>query len=397
MSLLMTKGVYIVAAKRTPFGAFGGSLKKLTAVDLSVIASEQACTASGIDPTTIDAAYVGNVVASGNDAAYLARHVALRTGCNIDTPSLTLNRLCGSGFETIIQACKSILLGEAQMVLTGGTEQMSQAPFMVRGDKVRWGSGPLGSNMTLEDSLWAGLTDAHAKTPMGVTAENLGQKYNITREECDAYAVQSQQRHAAAVAAGKMDGELAPVTLQTRKGEVTFNNDEHARAETTVEGIGKLKSVFQKDGLVTAATASGICDGAGAVLVASEEAVKLHNLTPLCRIVSTSVTGVPPEIMGIGPVSAIRNALSIADVGQDELDVVEINEAFAAQVLSCQKELELDNAVLNPDGGAIALGHPLGASGSRIAAHLAHGGHKKSIGAACIGGGQGIAVLLEGC
>lgn len=393
MSLLMNKGIYIVAAKRTPFGAFGGTLKNVTATQLGVTAAK----ACGIeDPSTmIDQCYFGNVVAAGNDAAYIARHVALQTGCAIDTPSLTLNRLCGSGFETILQACKAILLDEAQVVLAGGTEQMSQAPMTVRGDKIRWGSGPLGSNVTLEDSLWAGLTDAYAGTPMGITAEKLGAKYDITREECDAYALQSQQRHAAAVKAGRMQAEMAPVTVSTRKGDVVFDHDEHARPDSTMESMTKLKPVFQKDGLVTAASASGICDGAGALVVASEEAVKLHGFQPLCRIVSASVTGVPPEIMGIGPVSAIRNALAIADVDLAEVDVVEINEAFAAQVLSCQKELELDD--VNPDGGAIALGHPLGASGSRIAAHLAHGGHKKSIGAACIGGGQGIAVLLEGC
>lgn len=399
MSLLVSKNIYIVAAKRTAFGSFGGSLKSKTAVDLGVAAT----VACGIDPSIIESCIYGNVIASNSDAAYTARHIALRSGCGIETPALTINRLCGSGFETIIGAVKSILLDEHQVVLTGGTEQMSQAPLMVRGDRARF-SVPLGHGLTLSDALWDGLTDAYAGTPMGVTAENLGAKYGITRAECDAYAVQSQQRYQAALVKGLYAPELAPVTIPTKQGgtstTVEFLTDEHAKPDTQLEKIAKLKAVFKKDGtgLVTAASASGICDGAGSVIVASEDAVRQFGLTPLCRIVATSVTGCDPTIMGIGPVSAIRNVLAVADLSLDDMDRVEINEAFAAQVLSCQKELELDSAKLNIHGGAIALGHPLGASGSRIAAHLAHDKTiKYSIGSACIGGGQGIAILFEQC
>jgi acetyl-CoA acyltransferase 2 len=400
MSLLVSKNIYIVAAKRTAFGSFGGSLKSKTAVDLGVAAT----VACGIDPSIIESCIYGNVIASNNDAAYTARHIALRSGCSIETPALTINRLCGSGFETIVGAVKSILLDEHQVVLTGGTEQMSQAPLMVRGDKARFGV-PLGHGLTLADALWDGLTDAYAGTPMGVTAENLGAKYGITRAECDAYAVQSQQRYSAALARGVFAAELAPVKITTKQqgggmAETDFLIDEHHKPDTQLEKIAKLKPVFKKDGtgLVTAATASGICDGAGSIVVASQDAVDRFGLTPLCRIVATSVTGCDPTIMGIGPVSAIRNVLAVADLSLDDMDRVEINEAFAAQVLSCQKELELDGNKLNINGGAIALGHPLGASGSRIAAHLAHDKTSKySIGSACIGGGQGIAVLFERC
>ena len=392
MSLLLQKNVFIVAAKRTAFGSFGGTLKGISAVDLGVAATK----ACGIDPEIIESCIYGNVIASGNDAAYTARHVALKSGCSIETPSLTINRLCGSGFESIRLAVQSILLEEHQVVLTGGTEQMSQAPLSIRGDKARFGV-PLGNGMQLSDALWEGLTDAYAGTPMGITAENLGAKYNITREECDAYAIQSQQRHQTALEAGIFQAELAPVTVKTKKGEVEFLTDEHAKPDSTLEKISKLKPVFQPDGLVTAATASGICDGAGSVIVASEAAVQQFDLQPLCRIVATAVTGCDPTIMGIGPVSAIRNVLSAADMEMEQMDRIEINEAFAAQVLSCKKELGLEDDKLNIHGGAIALGHPLGASGSRIAAHLAHNTEKYSIGSACIGGGQGIAILLEKC
>ncbi|GAX18866.1 acetyl-CoA acyltransferase 2 [Fistulifera solaris] len=389
-------GIFVVAAKRTPFGAFGGSFKNTSAVQLGVASTQAAL--QNIDPTIVDSIYFGNVIQTGDDAAYLSRHIGLKSGIPIATPALTLNRLCGSGFETVVQSFKSIQLGESHVSLAGGVESMSLAPLNASGT-VRWGTS-LGQGISLTDSLWNGLTDAHAGTPMGVTAENLGKKYDITRAECDEYAIRSQQLWKKANDNGVFQAEMAPVSVKNKKKEVLVDTDEHPRPDSTFEKINKLPSVFQKDGVVSAANASGICDGAGSVIIASEEAVKQHNLTPLARIVSYGVTGCEPTIMGIGPVTAIQQALSKAGLTLRDMDRVEINEAFAAQVLACAKELDLDMDKFNIHGGAISLGHPLGASGSRIMAHLVNtwsGNDKYYIGAACIGGGQGIAVLLEKC
>lgn len=402
----MSRAVYIVAAKRTPFGSFGGSLKDVSAVSLGVTATQAAWNSITGNTATMESAvtacYFGNVIAAGPDAAYLSRHVALKSGMGHDSTALTVNRLCGSGFESVLQAVHAIQRDEAEVCVAGGTEQMSQAPLTVAGHKSRWGT-PLGTGMQLTDSLWDGLTDIHAGCPMGITAENLAKKYNITREECDAFALRSQRLWGQAQAAGVFAAETAPVTITSKKGESLFETDEHPRPDSDLAKVSKLKSVFVKDGVVTAANASGICDGAGSIIVASEDAVKLHGWTPLCRIASTAVTGCDPTIMGIGPVNAIRNALAAADVSLADVPHVEINEAFAAQFLACAKELELDvEGTANLHGGAIALGHPLGASGSRITAHLAHQfqakpQNKYHLGAACIGGGQGIAILLERC
>jgi len=318
----------------------------------------------------------------------------------MSTPALTINRLCGSGFETVVQGANQIQLGEAQVALCGGTENMSNAPLQVFGNDARWGVA-LGKGLKMGDALWDGLTDAYAKTPMGVTAENLAEKYGITREECDTYAVRSQTTWGQANEQGLFDLEMAPVEVETRKGTITVDTDEHPRPQTTVEKIGALKPVFKKDGVVTAANASGICDGAGAVLLASEQAVQEHNLKPLARLVSYGIAGCDPSIMGIGPVPAIQQALAKADLSLTDVDRVEINEAFAAQFLACAKELDLDMDKTNLHGGAISLGHPLGASGSRIVAHLANEFHQEGntakihVGSACIGGGQGIAVVME--
>mmetsp|Transcript_16768 Transcript_16768/g.27831 ORF Transcript_16768/g.27831 Transcript_16768/m.27831 type:complete len:397 (+) Transcript_16768:94-1284(+) len=392
-------GIFIVAAKRTPFGAFGGALKHMSATELGVVSTQAAL--EGISPDIVDQVFFGNVIPSSTDAAYLARHIGLKSGIPIASPALTLNRLCGSGFETVAQGANLIKLGEANVVVCGGTESMSMAPLQANGLQARWGV-TLGKGLHLEDSLWSGLTDAYANIPMGMTAENLAKQYGITREECDAYAIRSQHTWGAANEAGIFDAEMAPIEISTRKGPVVVDTDEHPRPAATVESIGKLKPVFSKEGVVTAANASGICDGAGTIILASEQAVQEHNLTPLARVVSTAVTGCDPTIMGIGPVQAIRDALRKAG-GLDlasQVDRVEINEAFAAQFLACAKELDLDMAKTNLHGGAISLGHPLGASGSRITAHLAHAfssdpSSKIHVGAACIGGGQGIAVVLE--
>lgn len=391
-------GIFIVAAKRTPFGAFGGLLKSMTATQLGVVSTKAALAEGNIDPSLIDHVFFGNVIPSSKDAAYLARHVGLQSGIPITTPALTLNRLCGSGFETVAQGANLIKLGEANMVVCGGTESMSRAPLQANGLHARWGI-PLGEGLQLEDALWSGLTDAHSNTPMGMTAENLAKEFDITRQQCDEYAIRSQQTWAAAQAAGVFAAEMAPVEIVTKKGSTSMDTDEHPRPESTLEKISKLRPVFSKDGVVTAANASGICDGAGTIILASEAAVKQYNLKPLARLVSTAVTGCEPTIMGIGPVEAIRSALAKADLTLNQVDRVEINEAFAAQFLACAKALDLDINKTNPHGGAISLGHPLGASGSRITAHLAHEFASSQgnihVGAACIGGGQGIAVVLE--
>lgn len=376
---------FIVAAKRTVFGSFGGGLKHLSAVDLGVAAS-QAVVTKGVE---IDATIFGNVIAAGRDAAYTARHIGLKSHAPVSSTALTLNRLCGSGLEALVQADMLIKLSQADVVLAGGTESMSQAPLSIDGHKARWGT-PLGAGLVLSDSLWDGLTDQHAGTPMGVTAENLALKYDISRAECDAYAKQSQERFQAAQESGKLDAEL--VSIACKKKDVT--KDEHPRPDTTLEKMASLKPVFKKDGVVTAANASGICDGAGALLIVSERALSKYNLTPLAKIKDYSITGCDPTIMGIGPVQCIRNILESSKLQLSDLSRVEINEAFAAQVLSCQKELGLSD--VNVNGGAIAVGHPLGASGARIAAHLVNDRDSElSIASACIGGGQGIAVLLE--
>jgi len=390
--------IFIVAAKRTPFGAFGGSLKKLSATELGVISTKSAIASANIDPSTIDAVYFGNVIQSSPDAAYLARHIGLKCGVPIVAPALTINRLCGSGFETVIQGAKSIKLNEAKIVVCGGSENMSMAPLQVDGNDSRWGVG-LGSGLKMRDSLWDGLTDSHAGVPMGITAENLAQKYGISREDCDEFAIRSQQLWGQAHENGVFDLETAPVEIETKKGTKTIDTDEHPRPDTTLEKLSALRPVFKKDGVVTAANASGICDGAGTIILASEEAVKEYDLKPLARLASYNVSGCDPSIMGIGPVPAIKGALESAGMTLTDVDRIEINEAFAAQFLACAKELELDMSKTNSNGGAISLGHPLGSSGSRITAHLANEFQRSEgnvyVGSACIGGGQGIAVVLE--
>ena len=396
----MKERLFIVAAKRTPFGAFGGKLKGWSATDLAVRATAAALEAGKVSLAAVDSVCVGNVQQTSPDAAYLARHVALKCGMATDTPALNINRLCGSGFQSVVNIAHEILMGEAKVGVAAGTESMSQAPMAVYGHNVRFGT-PLGKDLGMQDTLWAGLTDSHAGCPMGVTAENLAEEYGITRQMSDEYAIRSQQKWAAAHEAGKFADELAPVTLKSRKGEEVFDVDEHPKPSTTVEKIGKLPTPFKKGGVVSPASASGICDGAGAIVLASEAAVKEHGLSPLAELVSWASVGVEPTKMGIGPVPATQAALAKAGLSLADVDLVDINEAFAPQFLSCCQALGLDMDKVNAFGGAIALGHPLGASGSRITASLAHavnrGEAKIAVGAACIGGGQGIALVLKAC
>lgn len=387
--------VYIVAAKRTPFGAFGGKLKEFSAVDLGVH-SAVATLASIPKDVPISSVIYGNVLQTSSDTPYLARHVGLRAELPIATPALTVNRLCGSGFQSLINGAHEILLGESEIVLTGGSESMSQAPFTMKGTSrfgIKYGQSPV-----LEDSLVETLTDKHISTPMGITAENLAKKYHITRKECDELALRSQSLWNEANLSARFHREIAPIEIETKKGIEIVNCDEHPR-KTTMESLAKLPNAFIKGGTVTAGNASGICDGAASVLIASSNAIQKFNLKPLAKVVSWGIVGVNPSEMGIGPVNAIKMALEKANLKLQDMDIVEINEAFAAQYIAVEKELGLDRSKVNLQGGAIALGHPLAASGSRILGHLAHElqitGKKYAIGAACIGGGQGIAVILQ--
>jgi acetyl-CoA acyltransferase 2 len=393
----LSRGVFVVAAKRTPFGTFGGSLKSLSPTELSVLASNAAIKASGLSPENINSVCIGNVLsASSADAPYLARHVALKCGLAIPTPALIVNRLCGSGFQSIVNGCQEILVGDSQVVLTGGTDSMSACPYAVR--DIRFGTR-LGVDPKLEDMMWTSLTDALSGTPMGVTAENLAAKFGVTREDCDQFSLRSQQTWGAAAAAGHFTDEIVPIMLKIKRKDVEMTLDEHPKPKTTLEQLAKLPAVFKKGGVVTAGGASGICDGAGAVMLASEEAVTKFGLTPLARVVGYGVAGCEPTIMGIGPVPAITAMLEKTGISLGEVDQIEINEAFSAQALSCQKALDIPLEKFNTCGGAVALGHPLAASGARISTHLVHKlrreGQKYGIGAACIGGGQGISILLE--
>jgi len=388
--------IVFLAAKRTPFGTFGGALKDQSATDLAVHASKAALAEGGVAPEHVGHVVFGNVAQTSADAIYLARHVGLRAGAPVAAPALTVNRLCGSGFEAVVQAARLLAAGEAEVVLAGGTESMSQAPLVVRG--TRWG-WPLGKPPPTEDMLWSALTDSYANMPMALTAEKLAEQYRIGQDAVDEYAVTSQRRFAAAQEAGRLAAELAPMELPSRKGPVQFAKDEHGRPDTTVEGLKKLPRVFKKDGVIHAGAASGICDGAGALVLATRAWADRHGKRPLARLVNWGHAGVDPTIMGIGPVPAFQNAMARAGAKLSDFDLFEVNEAFAPQVLAVEKELGLPRDRTNVDGGAIAVGHPLAASGARITMHLVHElrrrGARYGLGGACIGGGQGVAVIVE--
>jgi acetyl-CoA acyltransferase 2 len=390
--------VVFLSGVRTGFGSFGGSLKDLSATDLGVIAGAAALARSGVQAAEVNHVVFGNVLQTSADAPYLARHVGLRIGLPIETPAVTVNRLCGSGFEAVVQGAQQILLGESDVVLAGGAESMSQAPHVVRG--ARWGLR-LSPSPLLEDSLWEALRDAHCGLSMAETAENLGQQYRLGRESVDCVAALSQARAREAWTRGDFADEVVPIPLKDRKTREPrpWAADEHMRPDTTLEGLAKLPPYFRKDGVVTAGNASGISDGAGALVLASRRYAQTHGLSPLGRLVAWAATGVDPRAMGIGPVPAARRALERAGLVLDDMDLVEINEAFAVQYLAVERELRLDRDRTNVDGGAVAIGHPLGASGARITLHLLHAlrrrGGRYGLGAACIGGGQGIAVIVE--
>ena len=389
------ENIVIVAAKRNPFGKFGGSLKDVNATDLALQASQACLSQSGLKPEDIDHIVLGNVVQSASDAIYTPRHLGLKLGVPQNVPALGVARLCGSGFQAWITAMQMMQTGEAKVILSGGVEQMSQIPYVLR--SARWGQKMGGTEV--EDYLTAALVDQYTNTPMAITAENLAVKYKISRDEVDAYALQSQMRYQAALKEGKFATEISPITVQTRKGELSVENDEHPKGDVSLEGLKKLPAIFKKDGVVTAGNASGIVDGAAMSILMTETEAKARGLKPLAKIRSYASVGCDPTIMGIGPVGAIKNALTKAKLSLNDMDLIEVNEAFSAQYLAVQKELNLDNNKTNVNGGAIAVGHPLGASGTRIMNHLIYELHRRkkslAIGSACIGGGQGIAIVIE--
>ncbi|HJR15667.1 MAG TPA: acetyl-CoA C-acetyltransferase [Gemmatimonadales bacterium] len=395
---LRNEDVVFLSGVRTGFGTFGGSLKDLSATELGSTAARAALESSGVEPAAIGHVVFGNVLQTSADAIYLARHIGLHAGLPVETAAVTVNRLCGSGFEAVAQAAQQIVLGESEAVLAGGTESMSQAPHVVRG--ARWGLrlGPAGP---LEDTLWEALRDPSCGLSMAETAENLATKYKISRHAVDCYAARSQAAAATAWNSGVFQEEVVPVPVQNRKTRTTENwaADEHMRPATTLEALARLPPYFKKDGVVTAGNASGISDGAAALVLASGRFAKQRGLKPLGRLLAWASAGVDPAYMGIGPVPASRKALERAGLTFDEMDLIEVNEAFAAQYLAVEQELGLDRERTNVDGGAIALGHPLGASGARITLHLLHALRRRAgrygLGTACIGGGQGAAVIVE--
>jgi acetyl-CoA acetyltransferase family protein len=390
------RDVVFLSGVRTGFGTFGGALKELSAIDLGAHAARHAVERARVPVAEIGHTVFGNALQTSADAIYLARHVGLKAGLPIEVPAVTVNRLCGSGFEAITQGAQLILLGEADTVLAGGAESMSQAPHVVRG--ARWGLR-LGPSAPLEDLLWESLKDPQCGLSMAETAEGLAEKYKLTRKEVDEVALGSQQRAKQAWDARVFQDEVVGIPIKRKGKEVEFRADEHMRPDTTLEVLVSLKPYFKKDGLVTAGNASGIADGAAATVIASEEYAKAHSLKPLGRLVSWAVAGVEPKYMGIGPAPAARKALAKAGMKLEEMDLVEVNEAFAPQYLAVERELGLDRAKTNVHGGAIAIGHPLAASGTRITIHLLHALRQQKkrfgLGSACIGGGQGAAVIVE--
>lgn len=383
----------ILHGARTPFGKFGGGLKDLTAVELGTLATQEALKRSQVAPEEADHIIFGNVVQSGPDAIYLARHVGLRSGMKIETPALTVNRLCGSGLQAVINAAQQILLGESRLVVAGGSENMSQIPYVL--PNARWGYR-MGDSPVM-DMMTAALHDSCANISMAETAENLADEYAISREAQDQFALLSQQRAAASIASGRLAKEIVPVALNDKK-QTVISQDEHPRA-TTLDKLASLKPSFRKNGSVTAGNASGINDGAAALVVTTAEVAKSLGVEPLALIKGWATVGVPPEKMGIGPVPATQQALLRAGLKLEDIDRFEINEAFAAQYLAVEKALGLDRDKTNVNGGAIALGHPLGASGARVLLslmlELSEQQQRYGVAALCIGGGQGIAMVIE--
>jgi len=389
------KEVVIVDGARTPMAEYNGLFSDVSAIDLGVVAAKEALARSATDPADVDHVIFGNALQTSGDAIYGARHVGLKAGVPKEVPALTVNRLCGSGFESIVQGAQRILLGEATTVLAGGMENMSQAPHVIRGARkgLRLGQGQL------EDSLMVALLDSWCGLYMAQTSDRVAAKYGISREEQDEYALSSQRRAAAAWEACRLSEEIVAVDVKSGRKAIRVERDDHLRPDTTLEALAKLPPSFGKDGQVTAGNASGIVDGAAAVVVTTAENARRLGKKPLGRLVSWGVVGCEPELMGIGPAPAARMALQRANLSLADVDLWEINEAFAGQILGVVRELGLDLAKLNVNGGAIALGHPLAATGTRLTLtllkELRRRGLRYGVAGACIGGGQGIAVVLE--
>lgn len=386
----------IVAAVRTPIGSFGGSLKDVSAVDLGVTVVKGALEQAGLKPESVDEVIMGNVL-SGGLGQNVARQISVKSGVPISSPAFTINKVCGSGLKTIQLAAQAVLLGDADIVVAGGTESMSQAPYVLQ--QQRWGAR-MGDSKVLDTLLSDGLMDAFDGYHMGITAENVAEKYGITREQQDAFAVHSQRKAVAAVKAGRFKEEIVPVTVPQRKGDpLIFDTDEYPRENASLDSMAKLRPAFKKDGTVTAGNASGINDGAAAVIVVSRDKAEELGLPILARIKSYASAGLEPEYMGCGPIFASRKALDKAGLKASDLDLVESNEAFAAQACAVNQELELETELVNVNGGAIALGHPIGASGARIFVTLLHEMKKREakygLATLCIGGGMGTAVVVE--
>ena len=386
--------IVLLEGARTPFVNFNGKFKHIDATELGVVAAKEAINKAGITPDQINHVVFGNVQQSSKNAHLLARHVGLKAGIPLYVPAVTINRVCGTGIEAITAGARLILTGEAEVVLAGGTENMSQVPHVIRG--MRWGS-PLGA-VNVEDWLWDGLEDTNVGCTMAETAENLAKKYNISREEVDQHALSSHQRAISAREKGYLREEIVPVTVKEKKGEIIVDEDDHIR-ETSMEQLAKLKPRFIENGVVTPGNASGIVDGAAAVVIASSDFAERNNLNPIARLIAWDAVGVEPEYMGIGPVPAIKAAIEKVNLSLQDLDLFEINEAFSAQYLACQKELGFDLEKGNVNGGAVAIGHPLAASGTRISLSLIYElrrrNKKYGVSSACIGGGQGIAAVWE--
>jgi acetyl-CoA acyltransferase 2 len=374
---------------------YSGKLRDFSALDLGAIAARAAMERTRVDPAIVNHVVFGNVLQTSADAVYGARHVGLKAGVPVDVPALTVNRLCGSGIQAAISGGQMIALGEADVVLTGGMESMSQAPHVIRGLRsgLRLGQGQL------EDTLWSALLDTHCGCTMAVTAENCAARYAVSREEQDRYAIRSQQLAAAAWQAGRFEDEVVPIEIKSRKGTEVFAQDDHMRPDSTLEALAKLPAAFSKNGCVTAGNASGIVDGGAALLLASQAAIESHGLKPLARLTHWATVGVDPTIMGMGPAPATRLVLQRAGLSLNDIDLIEVNEAFAAQYLAVEKDLGLDRERVNVNGGAIALGHPLGMTGTRLlltlTLELRRRRLKRGLATACIGGGQGIAAIVE--
>lgn len=390
----MSNDIVILSGARTAFGAFGGGLASQSATDLAVAATKSAMERSKVDPGQVDYVVMGNVCQTSKDAIYLGRHVALRSGMKVDTPALIINQLCGSGVQSVVQAAGLLRSGDANFVVAGGSDSLSMTPYMTWQN--RWGAR-MG-----HAELWDGLDirDTLPNASMGETAETLQQKYKIDRDAQDQFAFESQMKAKKAIESGRFADEIVPVEIKDKKGNVTaIAKDEHTRPETTLETLAKLKPVFRKDGTVTAGNACGIVDGGAAVVVTTGKNAEQMGDKPLCRVVSWAVAGVPPEIMGIGPVAAIPLALKKAGLILDQIDLIEINEAFAVQYLACERDLGLDRNKVNVNGGAIALGHPFAASGTRLLLSLGIELHKQNkkygMVSLCVGGGMGIAMIIE--